>query len=117
MWSDIQTLLIPFKRSALIGELKLQSCEKENIFYAAHHGTDENLGSGDFSQREGWIATAYTHERKAEEDVVMISGDTSIIQGTFKDRIGELSKVDYEYMVNVYVWIEVEEEMKGDCCK
>ena len=41
---------------------------------------------------------------------MIVDGDSTIIQGIYKDRLGEQSKADYEYVVNVYVWIEIEEE-------
>jgi len=110
MRAEILKSLIPFKRNMLIGELKLQSCEEANIFYATHLQTDENLGAGDFSQNRNWRASAFTHQSKTEEDIVIVDGDSTIIQGIYKDRIGEVNKGDFEYIVNVYVWIEIEEE-------
>jgi len=115
MRAEILKSLIPFKRNTLVGELKLQSCEEANIFYATHLQTDENLGAGDYSQLGQWNAKPFTHQNKTEEDVVVVDGDSTIISGIYKDRIGEMNKVDFEYVVNVYVWIEIEEptEMKG----
>jgi len=105
--------LMPFKRNVLFGELKLQSCEEANIFYAAHVMSDENIGMGDFSKKGNWDAHVFTHQQKTEEDIVIVNGDSTIIQGIYKDRIGELNKMDYQYIMNVYVWVEVEAERKG----
>ena len=111
MRAEILKSLIPFRHNTLVGELKLQSCEEANIFYATHLQTDENLGAGDFSQNRFWKASAFTHQSsKCEEDIVIVDGDSTIIQGIYKDRIGEMNKTDVEYMVNVYVWVEIEEE-------
>lgn len=112
---EIIRSLFPFKRTILIGELKLQSCEQANIFFASHFQLDENLGAGDYSQNQYWKANLFTHQIKAEEDIVIVDGDSTIIAGIFKDRLGELNKSDFEYIVNVYVWIEIQEEKtKGD---
>jgi hypothetical protein len=110
MRAEILKSLIPFKRNTLIGELKLQSCEEANIFYATHLQTDDNIGAGDFSQNGNWKARTFTHQSKTEEDIVIVDADTTIIQGIYKDRIGESNKTDVEYIVNVYVWVEIEEE-------
>lgn len=110
MRAEILKSLIPFKRNKLIGELKLQSCEQANIFYATHIQSDENIGAGDFSQNRNWRASLFSHQTKTEEDIVIVDGDSTIIQGIYKDRLGEQSKADYEYVVNVYLWIEIEEE-------
>ena len=99
-------ILIPFKRNTVIGELKLQSCEEANIFYATQVQTDENLAAGDYSQAGLWKANPFTHQNKAEEDVVVVDGDSTIVQGIFKDQIGEMNQAEVEYMVNVYVWVE-----------
>ena len=109
MRAEILRSLIPFKRNTFIGELKLQSCEEANIFYATHLQTDENIGAGDFSQNRNWKASAFTHQSKTEEDIVIVDADTTIVQGIYKDRIGEMNKTDVEYIVNVYVWVEIEE--------
>lgn len=109
MREEILKSLIPFKRNTLIGELKLQSCEEANIFYAAHLQSDQNIAAGDFSQSRTFIPAAFSHQTKSEEDIVVVDGDSTIIQGIYKDRIGEQNKADFEYVVNVYVWIEIEE--------
>ena len=98
---------LPFYRNTLIGELKLQSCEKANIFYSGHVLTDENIGARDYSQRLKWKAKAYTHECKSEEDLVIVKGDSTLIQGFYKDRLGEMRKEDTSYILQVYIWIKI----------
>lgn len=107
---ELPRFFSPFKSNRFIGELKLQSCEEANIFYATHLQTDENIGAGDFSQNDYWKARTFTHQSKTEEDIVIVDADTTIIQGIYKDRIGEINNTDVEYKVNVYVWVEIEEE-------
>lgn len=101
--------LITFNRNMLIGELKLQSCEEANIFFATHVQSDKNIGAGDFSQNGNWKAELFSHQTKSNEDIVIVDGDSTILQGIFKDRVGEQSNADHEYTVKVYVWIEIEE--------
>jgi hypothetical protein len=98
-----------FKRNKLIGEVKLQSCEEANIFYAGHLQTDENIGYGDFTQNNFWMPSAFSHQAQSLEERVVVDGNSTIIQGIYRDRIGEQSKVSYSYLVNIYVWIEIEE--------
>lgn len=93
-----------FKRNTLIGELKLQSCEEANIFYAGHLQTDNNLGYGDFSQNRFWKINPFTHQAMAFEETVIVDADSTIIQGVYKDHIGKQRKQDVNYLVNVYVW-------------
>lgn len=98
-----------FKRNTLIGEIKLQSCEEANIFYSGHLQLDNNIGYGDFSQSRNWIAAAFTHQANSFEERVVVDGESTIVQGVYKDRFGELNKIIINYLVNVYVWIEIEE--------
>lgn len=108
--------LFPVKRNELVGELKLQSCEQANIFYAEHVQNDTRIGEGDFSEKALWKPSVFSHQRKMEEDIVVVDGESTIIQGHFKDRIGEMNQLNHEYMITVYVWVEIENpaEEKGD---
>ena len=100
--------LDPFRPKTFMGELRLQSCEEANIFYSAHIKKSEDLGAGDYSQACQLMPKSFTHEYKSEMEEVIVNGDSTIIQGVFKDRIGELNNMDVEYAVNVYLWVEVE---------
>jgi hypothetical protein len=108
--SSLGPVLLPIKRSVLFGELKLQSCEEANIFYAAEIRNNENLEQGDFSDNTFWTPREYTHQGRSLEEEVSVKGDTTIIQGVFVDKVGEDFDVDAEYVVHVYVWVEVEIE-------
>ena len=103
-------VVLPIKRSVLFGELKLQSCEEANIFYAAEVRNNENLEQGDFSADAFWNPKEYTHQNRSFEEEVSVKGDTTIVQGIFVDKVGEDFDVDAEYVVHVYVWVEVEIE-------
>lgn len=99
-----------FSRNKLIGELKLQSCEESNIFYAREIKSDENMGFGDYSETLGWKAKAFTHQIQAEEEKVIVHGKSTILKGQYKDMVGLENKIDYHYLVNVYVWVELKTE-------
>lgn len=97
-----------FRRNILIGELKLQSCEEANIFYAGHLQMDNNLSQGDFTQNPFWTPQPFTHETKAFEEHIIVDADSTVISGLYRDRLGEISKAQVDYLVNLYVWIEVQ---------
>jgi hypothetical protein len=115
--------LMTFRRDTFFGDLRLQSCEQANIFYAKHVQTDENIGMGDYSQSGRWRVLPYTHEGKAEEETVKVNGNSTIIQGIYKDgyvqsRLAynpDQIKIPVGYVVSVYIWIEIGEqaEKKG----
>lgn len=95
-----------FKRNTVIGELKLQSCEEANIFYAGHLQSDNNMGYGDFSQNRFWRVNPFTHQAMAFEEVVIVDAESTIIQGVYKDRLGEQQETNVNYLVNVYLWYQ-----------
>lgn len=99
----------PFKRNQLIGELKLQSCEESNWFFAVDvFASDVNLSLQDFSQ-SGFPVNDYTHGNKRSEEIVKVDAESTIIQGWYLDAVGKSLNVDIKYEVKVYVWINVEE--------
>lgn len=98
-----------FKRNQLVGELKLQSSEESNWFYAGDvFLNDSNIGLGDFSQF-GFPVNDFTHGNKRTEDIVKVDAESTIIQGWYLDAIGKVQKTDINYEVTIYVWINVEE--------
>lgn len=98
-----------FKRNQLIGELKLQSSEESNWFYSTDvFGADANLKYGDFSNA-GFNVNDYTHGNKRTEEIVKVDAESTIIQGWYLDALGKSQKVDINYEVTIYVWINVEE--------
>jgi hypothetical protein len=101
---NVTTSPTRFKRNTLVGELKLQSCERANIFYAGNLSIDNNLGYGDFSQSTFWKPKAFTHQSKVFQDTVFVNAESTIIQGVYKDLLGKEKNVDVSYKVKVYVW-------------
>ena len=115
MGSEIIISLFPVKRNEFIGELKLQSCEEANIFYSEHVQNDARIGEGDYSEKGLWKPAVFSHQTKSEEDIVVVDGNSTILQGHFKDKIGELNQQNWEYVISVYVWVEIEDpsEIEG----
>jgi hypothetical protein len=98
-----------FKRNQLVGELKLQSSEESNWFYSTDvFVADANLNYGDFSNA-GFNVNDYTHGNKRTEEIVKVDAESTIIQGWYLDALGKSQKVDINYEVTIYVWINVEE--------
>jgi hypothetical protein len=98
-----------FKRNQLIGELKLQSCEEANWFYATDvFVNDANLNWGDFSQA-GFPVNDFTHGNKRTEEIVKIDAESTIIQGWYLDAIGKTNATNINYEITIYVWINTEE--------
>jgi hypothetical protein len=110
--SSFGPVTLPIKRSILFGELKLQSCEEANIFYATEIRNNENLDQGDFSADAFWIPKEHSHQGRSLEEEVSIKGDTTIVQGVFVDKVNEYFDVEGDYIVHVYVWVELETEEK-----
>ncbi|MDI1355335.1 MAG: hypothetical protein PSX36_10475 [bacterium] len=98
-----------FKRNQLVGELKLQSSEESNWFYSTDvFVADANLSYGDFSNA-GFKVNDFTHGNKRTEEFVKVDAESTIIQGWYLDALGKSQKVDINYEVTIYVWINVEE--------
>lgn len=95
-----------FKRDLCLGEVKLQSCEEANIFYAADLIVDKNIGLQDFSQNAFWKPSNITHQTKAFEETIIVDGDSTVIQGFYRDRSVTSISTPIDYQVNIYVWTE-----------
>jgi hypothetical protein len=96
-------------RSPLAGELKLQSCEEANIFYATNitdPTAQENL---DKIPTPGQIIeNVWTHGYKRELEKILVDGNTTVLAGLYKDRMGEMQNRDVSYDVFLYVWYKLE---------
>lgn len=101
-------LPMTFSRNLCIGELKLQSYEKANIFYTGELTMNNNMDQADFTSR--WFTPkVYTHQTESHESDVSVSGATTIIQGVYRDRYSESYGDAFKYTVYLYVWIEAKE--------
>lgn len=99
-----------FKSSQLVGELRLQSCEKANWFFTADvFANNYNLNLADVSDL-GFQIKEYSHGITKNEEVVGIAGG-SMIQGWFLDSLGKQFNQNLRYEISVYVWIQSKEEV------
>ena len=95
-----------FKPNPLIGEVKLQSCERANVCYAGEWRLDNSMRHGDYSKNAYWSAKPYSHQANAFEEPIFIKGESTILQGIYKDNIGKQIGQDARYVANVYVWYQ-----------
>lgn len=102
---SVWTLPMTVSRNLLLGELKLQSYEKSNMFFSGELVINRNLDFADYSSRF-FSPKAYTHQLHQYEVPVKVNGNTTIIQGVFRDMLHESQAGSYKYIVKVYTWIE-----------
>lgn len=98
------------KRNILIGDVKLQSYEKANIFYAGELMLNRNSDFADFTS-QFFNPQLYTHQTHAHEDEVKVSGDTTLIQGAYRDKLNNALSGTYSYKVNLCLWMEAKEDL------
>lgn len=115
------------RRNNMMGVLQLQTNGKPDIFYSKEiFERDLNIGEAEIKiipdqpKKEEKVAflreeppdgnsfdffTCWTHGSKREEDSLNICGCT-LINGQFKDAVGEYFGTDISYKVILYIWIE-----------
>lgn len=101
-------LAIPVMRS-LVGELKLQSCEEANVFYATDitdPSAPENLDR--IPTPSAFIENVWTHGYKRELEEVLVDGNTTVLAGLYRDKLGAMQNRDASYDVFLYVWYKLE---------
>ena len=91
------------RRNQLVGELKLQSYEKANIFYTGELLLDQNIDNRDFTHLR-FPNKVYSHGLAMHEDPVSVNGDTTLVQGVFRNRLAIVG--NFQFRVFVYVWTE-----------
>lgn len=103
------------KRPPVLGQLQLQSAHPSNFFYSTElTQTDYNIGTDDYLLRNkrGEIVTLrssqHTHGNKNEADTIQADvGEW--VYGCYKDLLGVDLDRDIQYVVQVYITIEVKE--------
>ena len=101
-------LTIPVMK-AFVGELKLQSCEEANVFYATDitdPSVQENLER--VPTPSAIIEKVWTHGYKRELKEVLVNGNTTVLSGLYKDQLGAMQGRDAAYDVFIYVWYKLE---------
>jgi len=94
---------------SVVGELKLQSSEKPNVFYgtlvrdAFEEFDFSNPFAVPFFPEKDW-----THGNKKEMEKLTIDANTTVISGVYKDNLGAALKRDMVYEVFLAVWFKIE---------
>lgn len=98
-----------FKANQFVGELRLQSYDQMNWFYAADvYANDTNLNLFDVSDLY-FRVKEYSHGIPCYEEVMVIPGVSTLIQGWYLDAMGKQYNQNLRYEVGIYVWITTEE--------
>lgn len=100
--------IMGISRNESVGEIKLQSCEKANIFFADHLKRDRNMGHGDFSANYNFRPKEYVHQLSREELPVCVKGKSTVIKGVYKDHFAEALAMKFKYSVSIHLWIKTE---------
>ncbi len=110
------------RRNNLMGVVQLRANTKPDVFYSKEiFERDINIGADEIKiftpqvvmERKGDQPdgnsfadfTHWTHGYKREEDPLSVCGCT-VINGQYKDAIGEYFQTDVNYKVMLYIWIE-----------
>ncbi len=99
-------------RNFLFGDLTLQSCEEGNIFYRGEiRDSDIDTIMSDFSIVPKWRAREWTHGGMMEAETVIVDGDTTVINGLYRDRVGKELSIAGGYEVKVVIWYKINESL------
>lgn len=95
------------------GKLKLQSMEKENIFYS--DWVKASIFCEEFKQPKAFeIHSGLKDIRgKTAPKKVDVPVESTIINALYHDNIGKFYKQDLSYTLKVFVWMEVNEQQNG----
>ena len=98
-----------FKANQFVGELRLQSYDQMNWFYAADvYANDVNLNLCDVSDLN-FRVKEYSHGIPRYEEVMVIPGISTLIQGWYLDAMGKQYNQNLRYEVGIYLWITTED--------
>lgn len=123
-----QVLSNEIRRNSLIGTLQLKANGKPDIFYSKEiFEKDINIGAGEIKIYPEQIKQErkaeplkifvppdgnsfadfnfWTHGTRREEDTLNIC-NPAVINGKFKDAIGETLQMDIQYKAMLYIWTE-----------
>ena len=95
------------------GKLKLQSMEKENIFFS--DWVKASVFYEGFKQPKAFeIHSGLKDIRgKTAPKKVDVPVESTIINAIYVDTIGKFHKLDISYMLKVFVWIETNDPQNG----
>ena len=107
--TDPWVLPMTIQRNLFVGDLKLQSMDKANIFYQCDIVQNNNMDNADYTSRF-LVPHVYTHEIQHAPESVNLSGSTTILQGFFRDHLSDQLTGSYSYVLSVYIWLELKEK-------
>jgi hypothetical protein len=95
-----------FARNQKVGVLKLQSCDKSNIFFSTNVNLDTNgYEMNDFT--EGFEPNCYTHQAKMHEVAINVPIKAPVVYGVFKDNLIAETNEPWEYTLKLFIWYEI----------
>lgn len=97
--------VLPMKlsRNHSVGELRLQSYSKANLFYAGELAIDRNLDYADFTS-QFFSPKAYTHQANSFETEVKLTAKHRLVRGIYRDNLADSITGSYKYRVKLYLW-------------
>lgn len=96
-----------YQRSPLLGELRLQSLEKADLFYREYLYLDTLSGWGDYSANAFWKPSPPTHQNKRTVDPVLVEGTTTIVQGMYLDALAKNGWSQPPYTLEIYLRLQL----------
>lgn len=106
-------LPLTMRSNLVAGDLKLQSYEQANIFYAGELCLNRNMDYGDFTSQ--WLVPRpYTHQLESFEEEIRVPGRTTLIQGVYRDTLHTYGLAGYKYTAKIYVWTQSKEQTENE---
>ena len=102
-----------FKRNICVGELRMQSFSKANLFYAGEIKLDKNIDYGDFAS-QFFPPKEYTHQAHSGEVKIKLTSKNRLIRTIYRDKLSEGIAGGYKYVVRLYLWVLKKENDKTE---
>lgn len=99
------------KRNICVGELRLQSFSKANLFYAGEIKLDKNIDNGNFAS-EFFPPKEYTHQAQSGEVKIKLTSKNRLIRTIYRDKLNETMTGEYKYLVRLYLWVLKKEKIE-----
>ena len=101
------------KRNICVGELRMQSFSKANLFYAGEIKLDQNIDYGNFAS-EFFPPKEYTHQAHSGEVKIKLTSKNRLIRTIYRDKITNEFTSPYKYTVRLYLWVLKKETEKTE---
>jgi hypothetical protein len=101
------------KRNICVGELRLQSFSKANLFYAGEIKLDKNIDNGNFAS-QFFTPKEYTHQTQSSEVKIKLTSKNRMIRVIYRDKLTEGIAGGYKYIVRLYLWVLKKENQKTE---